>query len=226
MSTVIHTVQLGFDQCYLLQAESVILVDAGESGKIKALKKALNRYGIRPDELSLVVITHGHWDHIGSARDINNLTGAPVAMHEADADWMTESPVPLSPGVTTWGCIFKSVLTRFMPLIKTPTADVNIRIGDEGMDLKPFGIPGRVIHTPGHTGGSVSVLLDSGEAFVGDLAMNRLPLRVTPGLPIFAVDVAQVKSSWCTLLELGARKIYPAHGPAFPADVMRRALGL
>jgi hydroxyacylglutathione hydrolase len=43
---------------------------------------------------------------------------------------------------------------------------------DEEMDLLEFGVNGRIVHTPGHTSGSISLLLDSGEAFVGDLAIN------------------------------------------------------
>ena len=70
----------------------------------------------------------------------------------------------------------------------------------------------------------MSILFDSGEVFVGDLAMNRLPLRLTPGLPIFAVDVEKVKESWRRLLDRGARYVYPAHGKPFPAEVMRKTL--
>jgi glyoxylase-like metal-dependent hydrolase (beta-lactamase superfamily II) len=69
------------------------------------------------------------------------------------------------------------------------------------------------------------VLLDSGEAFVGDLAMNMIPLRLTPGLPIFAEQPALLQGSIERLLALGARTIYPAHGPAFPASVLERAAG-
>jgi glyoxylase-like metal-dependent hydrolase (beta-lactamase superfamily II) len=59
--------------------------------------------------------------------------------------------------------------------------------------------------------GSVSVLLDSGEAFVGDLAMIKLPLRFGPGLPTVAEDIEKVKESWRRLLELGVTTVYPAH---------------
>jgi glyoxylase-like metal-dependent hydrolase (beta-lactamase superfamily II) len=81
-----------------------------------------------------------------------------------------------------------------------------------------------VLHTPGHSAGSVTVLLETGEAFVGDLAMNALPLRLSPGLPILAEDPAAVVRSWETLLELGVTTVYPAHGRPFPADIMRRAV--
>jgi glyoxylase-like metal-dependent hydrolase (beta-lactamase superfamily II) len=67
-------------------------------------------------------------------------------------------------------------------------------------------------------------LLDTGEAFVGDLAMNRFPLRLSPGLPIFAEDQAAVVESWRSLLDQGATTVYPAHGKPFPAEVIRKAI--
>jgi glyoxylase-like metal-dependent hydrolase (beta-lactamase superfamily II) len=71
---------------------------------------------------------------------------------------------------------------------------------------------------------SVSVLLDSGEAFVGDLAMNKFPLRLGPGLPIVAEDSEKVKESWRKLLELGATTVYPAHEKPFSTEVIKKAL--
>jgi len=81
-----------------------------------------------------------------------------------------------------------------------------------------------VLHTPGHTMGSVSVLLETGDAFVGDLAMNGLPLRIGPGMPPLAEDAVAVKDSWRLLLEKGAKRIYPAHGQPFGTEVLERAL--
>jgi len=67
-------------------------------------------------------------------------------------------------------------------------------------------------------------VLDSGDAIVGDLAMNRIPLRLSPGLPIFADDMALVRRSIEKVLVAGAKTIYPAHGKPFPADVLRAAV--
>jgi glyoxylase-like metal-dependent hydrolase (beta-lactamase superfamily II) len=67
-------------------------------------------------------------------------------------------------------------------------------------------------------------VLDSGDAIVGDLATNRMPLRLRPGLPIFAEDMAQVKCSIEKLLAAGVKTIYPAHGKPFPADVLKAAV--
>ena len=112
----------------------------------------------------------------------------------------------------------------FMPLIHLPAATVDLRIDDAGLDLREYGIPGRAHHTPGHSPGSVSVLLDSGEAFVGDLAMNKFPLRRSAGLPIFADDTVQVIDSWRLLLRNGATTVYPAHGKPFPATIIEDAI--
>jgi glyoxylase-like metal-dependent hydrolase (beta-lactamase superfamily II) len=123
-----------------------------------------------------------------------------------------------------WGRVLSSIAKVLVPLIEVPPTKVDVTLGDEGLPLSHFGIPGRVLYTPGHSSGSVSVLLDSGEAFVGDLAMNTFPLRLSPGLPIFAENPSAVIASWELLLEAGARVVYPAHGKPFPADVIRRAI--
>jgi glyoxylase-like metal-dependent hydrolase (beta-lactamase superfamily II) len=209
MTLKINTVPLGFDQCYVVQSEGIIAIDAGEPGKGGVFQKALRSASIRPEDVKLLLITHGHWDHIGSAREIRDLTGAPIAMHECEAHWL---------GLIT------RVNKIFIPLVMIPAVDVDIRLGNEDFSLHEYGIPGHVIHTPGHSYGSVSVLLESGEVFVGDLAMNRFPLRLTPGLPIFAVDEAKVRDSWRLLLDRGARTVYPAHGKPFSAEVIRKAL--
>lgn len=224
MRVTIHPVTLGFDHGYLIQGEGTIMVDGGAPNQARGFREALDRLSVRPDEIQLVVITHGHWDHIGSAKDIKEITGAKIAVHQREKDWLEKSLKPLPPGVTTWGRVFAAVMAKFMPLVHIPATKVDVVLGDEELSLAEYGIPGRVIHTPGHSMGSVSVLLETGDAFVGDLAMNRFPLRLSPGLPIFADDTQQVKESWRLLLEEGAETIYPAHGKAFSADVIRRAL--
>ncbi len=95
---------------------------------------------------------------------------------------------------------------------------------DDDYPLTEFGIRGKIIHTPGHTAGSVSVLLDTGDAFVGCMAHNSPPFRLSPGLPIFAEDIERVKQSWQPLLEQGATTIHPGHGAPFSVDVIRRTL--
>jgi len=64
------------------------------------------------------------------------------------------------------------------------------------------------------------VVLDSGDAFVGDMAMNGLPLTIGSNLPIFAEDMLALQSSWRKLINMGVKKIYPAHGNPFPIEML------
>ena len=224
MNVKIITIPLGFGQCYVLKGDGVIAIDAGEPKKGAAFAYALESAEINPHDVKLVVLTHGHWDHIGSAMEIKSLTGAILTMHHSEVHWLENSLTPLSPGVTRWGKTFTALHKVFMPFIKIPKAKVDLVLGDDGLSLEDFGIPGRIVYTPGHSSGSVSVLLNTGEVFVGDLAMNKFPLRLSPGLPIFADDPAAVVNSWKMLIKLGASTVYPAHGSAFPIAVMEKAI--
>jgi glyoxylase-like metal-dependent hydrolase (beta-lactamase superfamily II) len=64
----------------------------------------------------------------------------------------------------------------------------------------------------------VSVLLNSGDAFVGCMAHNGFPFTFHPVLPIYAEDIAEIKKSWDILIEKGAKMIYPGHGNPFPVE--------
>ena len=224
MAVHIHPIHLGFDCSYVVQDKGTIMIDCGEPKKLKHFMQGIEKASIKPEEVKLIVLTHGHWDHIGSAKDVKEATGAQIAMHEKEKDWLEKSLKPQPPGVTLWGKIFINILKLFMPLIHIPATEVDVVLTDEAFSLADYGIPGKVIYTPGHSSGSVSVLLETGEAFVGDLAMNKLPLRFSPGLPIFAEDRDNVMESWKMLLDQGAKTVYPAHGEPFPADIIRKEL--
>jgi glyoxylase-like metal-dependent hydrolase (beta-lactamase superfamily II) len=227
MAVNIHSIHLGLDQVYVLQGEGIILVDGGAPGKLDAFKRAIDALSLDPRQIQLIVVTHGHWDHIGSVRDIKELTGAKVAMHEQEKGLLEKppKPSPQPPGATAWGRLSIWMVGLFVRSVDIPATDVDIVLDNEGLPLAEFGIPGKVVYTPGHSSGSVSVLLETGEAFVGDLAMSQPPLRFSPGLPILAEDIEEVKQSCRLLLDLGAKTIYPAHGKPFAADILRRALG-
>jgi glyoxylase-like metal-dependent hydrolase (beta-lactamase superfamily II) len=200
------------------------MVDGGAPKKVKEFTKTIEKIGIKTHDIQLIILTHGHWDHIGSAKEIKELTGAKIAFHHFEKEWLEKSLKPMPPGVTIWGRILGKIMTMFLPFVSIPRTNVDIVIGNEGLSLEEYGIPGKVIYTPGHSSGSVSVLLETGEAFVGDMAMNMFPLRFSPGLPIFAEDLVKLKGSWKSLLDQGAKMIYPSHGEPFPADIIQRAI--
>jgi len=216
---------LGISNCYLLMGERIVMVDAGAPGRAEDFVRGIADVPIQPDEIELVVISHGHTGHIGTAQSIKRITNAQIAIHETEREWLESGRPPLPPGVTAWGrIIFAAAKLIGVPRWYVPPTTADISLGDEGMSLQAYGVPGKIIHTPGHSAGSVSVLLDSGKVFVGDMAMSAKWLRSTPGLPIFAENMEQVRDSWTRLLRAGARTVFPAHGEPFPAAVIRQAL--
>jgi glyoxylase-like metal-dependent hydrolase (beta-lactamase superfamily II) len=120
--------------------------------------------------------------------------------------------------------VARVALKPLTPLFRFPKGKVDVVIRNDGLSLSDYGIPGRVIHTPGHTPGSVSVMLETGDAIVGCMTHNSFPFRLSPGLPIFAEDLPKLRDSWRSILEQGAETIYPAHGDSFSAGVMLKVL--
>jgi hydroxyacylglutathione hydrolase len=221
----IYSKRLGINCCYVIKDDGCVMVDAGPPKSEQAIEAWLREIGIRPEELQLIVLTHGHFDHVGSALGVKEITGAKIAIHEQDQDSLENGLVVWPRGVTTWGRIVRTVLGPLMKgMAQFPATPADVVLRDEGLSLAEYGIQGEVIHTPGHSPGSVSVLLETGDAFVGCMAHNNLPFRLSPGLPIFADDLPKLRESWRPLLERGAETIYPAHGDPFPAEVMRQAL--
>ncbi len=223
-ATRVHILPLGIDNCYLLQGDGCVLVDGGAPGQEHRFFDQMATLGVPPERISLIVLTHAHWDHIGCARALTKATGARLAVHGRERDIVVNGRKSMPPASTLWGIVFGAVLRAFLPFIKVEPVAVDIEIGDDGMDLAPYGVNARVVYTPGHSPGSISVVLDSGEACVGDLAMNGLPLTFGPNLPIFADDMKTVRASWRKLLQLGVATIYPAHGRPFPVSSIEKRL--
>jgi glyoxylase-like metal-dependent hydrolase (beta-lactamase superfamily II) len=217
----IDRIRVGITNSYLIRADGAILIDPGEPRRGRAVLRKLSRLIENPGEIGLLLATHGHYDHIGASDTLRRTTGAQLAIHREDAGWARSGGfVPLIP-TTRWS---RLMLAALGPLsIRAQRAcpvDADLVFDDGGLPMQDYGIPAQIVPTPGHTPGSISVLLDSGEALVGDLAVNGPPMTFKPSLSIIAADPQQMRRSWHRLVELGARTVYPAHGKPFPVEAI------
>jgi glyoxylase-like metal-dependent hydrolase (beta-lactamase superfamily II) len=155
-------------------------------------------------DLKLIFITHAHADHYGSAAALKRLTGAPVAIHRADAQAMANGETPTR-GSKRLMRALTSLALRLNP-VSPVRADLLL---DDGDSLAEYGLPGVIVHTPGHTAGSCCLLLEDGTGFLGDLlSAGRKPHLQRS----FVEDAEQLRQSYARLRELRLSRVYAGHG--------------
>ena len=90
---------------FLLKGEKNVLIDAGMPGQMARFLEGLAATNTQPDEIDLLLLTHGHSDHIGLAKEIVDLSGAQTAIHHLEKAWVETGKPPFPPGATAWGKI-------------------------------------------------------------------------------------------------------------------------
>lgn len=214
-------IDMGMVRAFIVRGESPILVDTGNPGREEVILNHLAGWGIEPESISLILLTHGHLDHAGSVTALKERTGAPVAMGRLDAEALGGGAHPPVRPLRLLGWLLRPLLS-LGSVSQIPPFEPDILIDGE-MDLLPFGVAGRVIPTPGHSPGSVSVVLAGGEVIVGDLIMGGFVRHRRPGYPLFADDLDQLRESLRAVMRLAPRRIWTAHGgPLEPEVVLRR----
>ena len=213
MSTLVKTITQKYlmtVNCYLLRTGSgYALIDTGMVKRRAQLDEELRGAGCGPGDLELVVVTHGHLDHVGNAAYLKEEYGAKVAMHGGDYAMVESGDMFVdSKGGAMVGLV--GFLMRAMGLSDYDRFTPDILL-DDGMDLSPFGLEASVVHFPGHSRGSIGVLTAEGDLFCGDLLVNTSkPERNT-----LIDDKAEYDASIERLRTLVVRTVYPGHGRPF-----------
>jgi hydroxyacylglutathione hydrolase len=199
---------LGISNLYMIQDEGTIIVDTGSEKAREKYLETFSEAGIRPEEVTLIIVTHGHSDHFSFAGELKKITKAPVLCHNL-------AITALRTGKDPEFVLRKVDQTEFLEFISGLDLTVHSTVEpdltfDSEFDLAPYGVSGKVIHTPGHSDCSTSVVLDSGEAFVGDMLIDS-PLTGEMRLPFLAVDELRLFESYGKLLKM-AGIFYGGHG--------------
>ena len=166
----VHRIPMGLAPGYLVEnPEGLVLVDAGSIHQESRIMDAMQRLG--RDDLRLIFITHAHLDHYGSAAALRALTSAPIAVHRLDGKPMANGQSPIGSAHHWQGQALQILMDALGPVLQPRPTHPDILLED-GDDLLQFGLEATVVHTPGHTFGSATLLLEGQVAFVGDLLSN------------------------------------------------------
>jgi len=218
MNTEMKVINLGAVNCYLFSAGGrFVLVDSGISNRRSQLEKALEAAGVKPDNLSLLILTHGDIDHVGSAAYLREKYGAKIAMHREDAGVVEQDKTRTGrksrPDQISFAGLLVILLGNLSTLVTAAplekfSPDIYL---EDGQSLVEYGLDACVVHLPGHSRGSIGILTPSGDLICGDLLWN---IR-RPGLHFLVDDLAAHQASLHKIDTLNIQMLYPGHGNPF-----------
>jgi glyoxylase-like metal-dependent hydrolase (beta-lactamase superfamily II) len=188
----VNIVNVGYHATnYYVLADSSprLLIDAGWPGSFPEMQHASNRKGIRLADIQYQLVTHYHPDHAGLAQELKRL-GVKLIVIETQV-----AAIPLLRDHVKPQDNFTDIM---------PEGNIVLSVDESRAFLEGIGIAGEIVSTPGHSDDSVTLILDEGIAFTGDLTS---PLSV----PENPEDLSY--QSWQRIRAKGVSIVYPGHGP-------------
>ena len=193
----------------LTNYEKNILIDTSTARNWNRLENELAKLKI--DHIDVLILTHTHHDHAANAHRIKKKFNSTIIVHSAEADYLNRG-INLIPNGTTLltRILVKLFAKKYLSKFKYDPCEYDILI-DSTYDLKTLGFNAYIMHTPGHSPGSMSVIIDDEMAIVGDAMFGVFKNSV---FPPYADNIKQMIVSWGKLLETNCNVFIPAHGTA------------
>jgi endoribonuclease LACTB2 len=173
--------------CYLLDTEKAkLLIDVGWPGGMQMLKWSFAKEGLSVKDVTHVLVTHYHMDHGAIAQELKD-KGAKLIVMETQKNHLNDQ---------------KKFIKAPMVYHEIKTGDnLDLAFSDSRKFLETLGLNGEIISTTGHSSDHVTLVLDEGIAFTGDLP----PINGSP-------EGSDAFKDWQRMLKIGVTRIYPAHG--------------
>lgn len=194
----------GTDNCYIVSdGKNAILFDTSSGDSQAEVLEALSRY-----DLKLVVLSHPHFDHAENAALISERFNVPVAYNKADDEIFDnyDSQSLMSYGLVGFVVLKMSLKVLRETKVKRPADHFYVNEGDA---LEAYGFPDiTVVELPGHTKGSIGLLVGDSAILVGDALDNW----IRPGAGHLFYDLDVQKKTAEKIRSYGPRKVYYGHG--------------
>jgi glyoxylase-like metal-dependent hydrolase (beta-lactamase superfamily II) len=228
----VYEVPLGTVNAFIVEDESLILIDTGAPGSAAAIMAAVREMGREPNDIRHILLTHAHPDHAGSVAELKKLTGAKVYMHAAEQPHLQAGFIP-KPAEPVFTSLLNKLLYRMF--IKNASSEIPAAMADELVedgDWLPFAGGMHMVHIPGHSPGQLAIFMPGQKnvLFAADAADNMFGLSYScfyenmadarhslERLATFDFDVACFGHGRSILKDAAARfrkRFIPAHHPA------------
>lgn len=199
----VQQISCGSANAYLVRGmEGAILIDTGTAPYRERVLEACRTAGVK-----LILLTHGHVDHCQNAASLAGALGCPVGIGREDTPLLAEGETRQVAGRGIWGHLYARLSNRIIRSNRIPPHRPEVLL-EEGMPLTPYGVDGAVVALPGHTAGSVGVLLSTGELFAGD-AMQSV---FGPASAWCYEDREAAERSAAAIRRLRPARLYCGHG--------------
>jgi hydroxyacylglutathione hydrolase len=184
-----------------------ILIDTSPKFMWNRLQNRLSQLKI--DKIDYLILTHTHFDHAANSRQLKIKYGAKVIVHRSEVEYLANGENVLLKGTNPVSEVIAWFFGNlFLSLAKYESCQYDLMV-DSTFNLSDLGFNGYIIHTPGHSPGSMSVVIDDEVALVGDTMFGVFRCTIYPP---FASDAAQMINSWGKLLETNSTIFIPSHG--------------
>lgn len=224
-----YEIKTGITRSFLLPCQGgYLLIDTAYAHQFDKFRRLIYKIGVPPEQIRFLMLTHHHHDHTGFAAQLQTLSGCRLIYHKnaienLQSGTVSQTMKPLNRSMH----LALNVMRPFMPKAEFEPLNLSstdVVIADETVKTELLlGLPGSILHTPGHSADSISFVLDNGHAFVGDVMMN-LPLYGLRKRPFLLENEDAVRTSWKKLEAAGAKHFHPAHGSTFGIEKLKRAV--
>lgn len=201
----------------LTNGEKNILIDTSPERLWNKLEKKFRHLNI--NHIDYLILTHSHFDHAGNAHSIREKYKALVIIHREEAPYLTTGIIVMPLGTNLFSKFIVNFLAnKITPMFRCKPCQYDLLV-DTKFDLNDFGFNAYILHTSGHSPGSVSVIIDDEIAIVGDAMFGIFKWSV---FPPYAQDTVQMIHSWGKLLETNCTVFIPAHGSANSRQLVQK----
>jgi hydroxyacylglutathione hydrolase len=223
----ILTFKLSDANVHLIRSAQPVLIDAGSPSDWSALAVQLAQHRMQPCDIRWVVVTHAHQDHAGLASPLQQRCGTRVAMHQQDVPMAAAGGFDPELRYMRWMSRLVWPLVNYRYPAFVPNLTWQMAPGD-AVSLQALGLAARVLSLPGHTRGTVAVVLDDGRTFAGDMvasgALGGALFAQQPSPHYFHGDAARNHRGLLALLAAGAHTFYIGHGGPLSRHSVMQAL--